>query len=65
MHKGKAKSPRKEVIDEEGPIDETELNEAPPSDDLNKGLGYTKDMLTNLEKMAKINLEEDEPEFNI
>ena len=58
MHKGKAKSPRKEVIDEEGPIDETELNEAPPSDDLNKGLGYTKDMLTNLEKMAKINLEE-------
>jgi hypothetical protein len=58
MHKGKAKSPRKEVIDEEGLIDETELNEAPPSDDLNKGLGYTKDMLTNLEKMAKINLEE-------
>ena len=65
MHKGKAKSPRKEVIDEDGPIDETELNEAPPSDDLNKGLGYTKDMLTNLEKMAKINLEEDEPEFDI
>ena len=32
---------------------------------LNKGLGYTKDMLTNLEKMAKINLEEDEPEFDI
>jgi len=61
MHKGKAKPPRKEVIDEDGPIDETELNEAPPSDDLNKGLGYTKDMLTNLEKMAKINLEEDEP----
>lgn len=72
MHKGKAKSPRKEVIDEEGPIDETELNEAPPSDDTNalnttyKTLNPAAEkFLKTLQDTSKIELEEDEPEFNI
>ena len=65
MHKGKAKSPRKEVIDEEGPIDETELNEAPPSDDTNalnttyKTLNPAAEkLLKTLQDTSKINLEE-------
>ena len=72
MHKGKAKSPRKEVIDEEGLIDETELNEAPPSDDTNALNATYKTLnpaaekfLKTLQDTSKIELEEDEPEFNI
>jgi hypothetical protein len=72
MHKGKAKSPRKEVIDEDGPIDETELNEAPPSDDTNALNATYKTLnpaaekfLKTLQDTSKIELEEDEPEFDI
>jgi hypothetical protein len=65
MHKGKAKSPRKEVIDEDGPIDETELNEAPPSKDT-EALNTTyktlnpaaEKLLKTLQDTSKIELEE-------
>jgi hypothetical protein len=68
MHKGKAKSPRKEVIDETDEIiDETELNEAPPSEDIttigtnlkktSPELKKFEDTLTNI---SKIELEEED-----
>jgi hypothetical protein len=68
MHKGKAKSPRKEVIDETDEIiDEAELNEAPPSEDIttigtnlkktSPELKKFEDTLTNI---SKIELEEED-----
>ena len=67
MHKGKAKPPRKEVIDEDSPIDETELNENPTEDteELQKTLEKLNPTAKNLGKtltdISKIELEEDEP----
>jgi hypothetical protein len=58
--------PKKEVIDEDEPLDEAELNEAPPSEDFDAINKATKELdptveklLKNLEDMSKLNLEEE------
>jgi len=58
--KAKSTPKKKEVIDEDEPLDEAELNEAPPSQDLEKGKELTADMLKDLQDMEKIELEEEE-----
>ena len=64
----KSKGKKKEVIDEDAPIEEAELNEAPPSKDaeqLDKTLKTltpsSEELLKNFQDLSKINLEE-EPE---
>ena len=61
--KAKSTPKKKEVIDEDEPLDEAELNEAPPSQDLEKGKELTADMLKDLQDMEKIELEEEEEEI--
>jgi hypothetical protein len=64
----KSKGKKKEVIDEDAPIEEAELNEAPPSKDaeqLDKTFKTltpsSEELLKNFQDLSKINLEE-EPE---
>jgi len=61
--KAKSTPKKKEVIDEDEPLDEAELNEAPPSQDLEKGKELTADMLKDLQDMEKIELEENDEEI--
>jgi len=60
--KAKSTPKKKEVIDEDEPLEEAELNEAPPSQDLEKGKELTADMLKDLQDMEKIELEEEDEE---
>ena len=67
MHKGKAKSPRKEVIDEtDETIDEVDLNEEPVSavvtDKTKKTADEILKSLADIDKLQFKNLEEDELE---
>ena len=60
--KAKSTSNKKEVIDEDESLEEAAINEAPPTDDLEKGKELTADMLQDLEDMADISLEEEDEE---
>ena len=69
MHKGKGKATKKEVIDEDNPIDEVEINEAPPSIDIPKLTAAYKELdplaarvLKTFQDTSKINLEEEDEE---
>jgi len=58
--KNKNLSKTKEVIDEDEPIEEATISEAPPTQDLEAGLKTAQDMKKELEDMAKIELEEED-----
>ena len=67
MSKSKVKTDKKEIIDEDEPIDEVELNEAPPSEVLDKESEKSAQaILKSLQTIDKIqfkNLEEEDEEY--
>ena len=58
--KAKKAPKKKQVIDEDEPIEEATISEAPPTQDLEAGLKTAQDMKKELEDMAKIELEEED-----
>ena len=60
--KAKSAPKAKAIIDEDEPLDEAELNEAPPSEDTAQIKTDTEDILKNFQDMEKIELEEEEEE---